>query len=305
VRAYLLRRLLHTLLVLLGVSSVSFGVMYLSGDPASIVASPDWTQREYAEFRRQWGLDRPWHEQYGSFVLGLVQGDWGTSIRQRDSNLRLITERLPATLELTAAATMASIVVGIPLGTLAAVSRGRAIDRLSMLVALIGQSVPNFWLGTLLLLVFGVMLGWLPVSGHGGLEHLVLPTIALSAYNIARNARLMRSAVLEVLGLDHVRTAHSKGLAAAAVVRRHVVRNALIPVVTVMALQFGALFGGAVVIETIFAWPGVGRLLFNAIVGRDFTLVTAIVTCIALIFALINLVTDVVYLYLDPRIRYS
>jgi peptide/nickel transport system permease protein len=279
--------------------------MFLSGDPATIIASPDWTERDYTDFRRQWGLDRPWYEQYGSFLFGLVRGDWGTSIRQRDSNLRLIAERLPATLELTLAATLTSIAIGLPLGTLAAVRRGGIVDRLCMLVALLGQSVPNFWLGTLLLLIFAVMLGWVPVSGRGGLDHLILPTIALSAYNIARNARLMRSAVLEVLGLDHVRTARSKGLSQSLVVLRHVVRNALIPVVTVMALQFGALFGGAVVIETIFAWPGVGRLLFNAIVGRDFTLVTAIVTCIALMFSLINALTDLLYLYLDPRIRYT
>lgn len=300
---YIIRRLLQTFLVLLGVSFVAFGVMFLTGDPSSVMAGEDWTQEMIQEFRHQMGFDRPWYVQYADFLWDAVRGDLGTSLRQRQPNLQLILDRMPATLELALAALLLSIVVAIPIGIISATKRGTWLDNFTMLFALFGQSMPVFWLGIMLILIFSVNLRWTPVAGRGGLEHLILPAITLGAFMMARNARMMRSSMLEVLNQDFIRTARAKGLKEQMVLYRHALRNALIPVVTLIGLQVGALLGGTVITETIFAWPGVGRLTIQAIYGKDIPLVQASVIVLATIFVLVNLIVDIIYTYLDPRIR--
>ena len=266
--AYILRRLLQTVLVILGVSALSFGSMFLSGDPTMVMASESWTRPQIEEFRHQMGFDRPWLVQYLDFLSRAVRGDFGVSLRQQQPVFRLLLQRLPATFELALAAMAVAIGVGIPAGLLAATHRNTVVDRSLMLGALLGQSMPVFWLGLLLAMIFAVMLGWFPVAGRGGWEHLILPATSLGLFSVAYNARMTRSAVLETLGQDYIRTARAKGLSGARVLTQHALRNALIPIVTVAGLQFGNLLGGAVITETIFAWPGVGRLAIQAIGSR-------------------------------------
>jgi ABC-type dipeptide/oligopeptide/nickel transport system permease component len=301
--AYILRRLLQTVLVILGVSALSFGSMFLSGDPTMVMASESWTRQQVEEFRHQMGFDRPWLVQYVDFLSRAIHGDFGVSLRQQQPVFGLLVQRLPATFELALAAMAVAIGLGIPAGVLAATRRNTAVDRGVMLGALLGQSMPVFWLGLLLAMIFAVMLGWFPVAGRGGWEHLVLPAASLGLFSVAYNARMTRSAILETLGQDYIRTAHAKGLSGARVLVRHALRNALIPIVTVAGLQFGNLLGGAVITETIFAWPGVGRLTIQAIQGKDLPLVQAAVTFLATIFVALNLIIDLLYFVLDPRVR--
>jgi peptide/nickel transport system permease protein len=300
---YIARRLLQTFIVLWGVSFIAFGVMFLAGDPATAMVGEDWTREQIAEFRHVMGFDQPWYVQYGRFLSRAVRGDFGVSLRQRQPNLTLIFERMPATLQLAACAMLLSIVIAIPAGVISATRRHSWLDHGASLAAMLGQSMPAFWLGIMLILIFGVGLRWTPVAGRGGLAHLILPAITLAAYPIARNARMMRSSILEVLGQAYVTTARAKGLREFLVITRHAMRNALIPVVTLIGLEFGALLGGAVITESIFAWPGVGRLTVQAIYGRDIPLVQAAVIVLAGIFVVINLLVDLFYVVLDPRIR--
>ncbi|MDQ3547421.1 MAG: ABC transporter permease [Chloroflexota bacterium] len=302
---YIMRRLVQTLLVLLGVSALSFGMMFLSGDPTMLMAGETWNREQIEDFRQQMGFDRPWYVQYGDFLSGAVQGDFGVSLRQRQPTFDLVIERMPATIELAAAALAISLSIGLPLGVLAAIKRGSIWDNMLMMTGLLGQSIPVFWLGLLLVMVFSVRLGWFPVAGRGGLDHLVLPALTLGLFSTAYVARMTRSSMLEVLGNDYIRTARAKGLRERVVITRHALRNALIPLVTVVGLQVGALLGGAVITETIFAWPGVGRLTIQAIQTKDLPLVQAAVTVIATIFVLVNLIVDLLYTYLDPKIRLS
>ncbi|MFQ5894401.1 MAG: ABC transporter permease [Nitrospinota bacterium] len=302
---FLLHRLLRALLVVAGVSLISFAILFWTGDPATLLIGEDWTEAEVAAFRHRMGFDRPWYLQYIDFVSKAVRGDFGESLRHGQPSFGLILERLPATLELALAALFLSIVVAFPAGILSATRRNGPVDYSCMGFALLGQSIPVFWLGLMLILVFGVQLRWFPVSGRGTLAHLVLPAIALGSYSIARNARIVRSSLLEVLRHDYVTTARSKGLAEALVIHRHALRNALIPVVTIIGLEFGHLLGGAVIIETVFAWPGVGRLMIQAVYSKDFPLVQASVTVTALIFVTLNIVVDLLYSVLDPRVRIS
>jgi len=303
VAQYIVQRFLQAFLVLFCVSFVAFGVMFLTGDPTSAFVGENWTQEMVDNLRRQMGFDRPWYVQYGDFLWGAVRGDLGTSLRQHQPTFSLVMDRLPATLELALASTIISIVVAVPLGVLAAVRHGTWVDSVSMVVALMGQSMPVFWLGIMLILLFSVTFRLTPVSGRGGLDHLILPAITLAAFITARNARIVRSSMLEVLGQDYIRTARSKGLTEWRVIYGHALRNALIPIITIFGLQFGTLLGGAVITETIFAWPGVGRLTIQAIYGKDIPLVQASVMVLATIFVFINLVVDIIYTYLDPRIR--
>jgi peptide/nickel transport system permease protein len=249
------------------------------------------------------GFDRPWHIQYLDFLGRAVQGDFGNSLSQHQPTFQLVMSRMPATLELAGASLLVAIVFGIPLGILSATRRNGIWDHLAMALALLAQAMPVFWLGVLLILVFGIAFPILPVAGRGGIENLILPAFALGAHSLARNARLIRSSLLEVLGQDYVRTARAKGLAERTVILRHGLRNAMIPVVTLIALDLGFLLGGSVITETIFAWPGVGRLTVAAIHARDVPLVQTAVTVLAVIFVLLNLVVDLVYTRLDPRIR--
>ena len=303
---YVVHRTLQSLLLLLGVSVVVFLLLHIvPGDPATVLLGEQATPERVAEVRRALGLDRPLLEQYGRFVSRATRGDFGRSIRAMRPVLPYVLERVPATLELSAGALLLSVGVGIPLGVLAAVRRGSPWDGLSLNLALLAQSAPNFWVGLALIAVFSVNLGVLPVSGRGTLAHLVLPSVTLAIFFIGLVVRLTRSGMLEVLGQDYVRTAWAKGMPARLVVFRHALKNALIPIVTVLGLQVGTLLGGAVVTETVFAWPGMGQLAVQAIYQRDYPVVQAIVLLLGAAFVFINWAVDVTYGLLDPRIHHG
>jgi ABC-type dipeptide/oligopeptide/nickel transport system permease component len=302
-RAYVFSRLATAILVVLGVSIVSFFLTFLTGDPAEIMLPPGATGEQIARFRAEWGFDDPIPVQYWRFVSRAVQGDFGTSLRHGQPALPLIRDRLPATLQLTLTAIVLAICLAVPLGLLSATHRGSSIDLAAMLVALVGQSVPNFWLAIMMILLFAVSWGLLPTSGRGGWEHVVMPATAIAINLMALLTRLVRSTMLEVLSEDYVRTARAKGLMELAVIGGHALRNALIPLVTVVGLQFGYILGGAVVIETVFTWPGVGLFTIQAIVNRDYPVVQASVFILATAVVLINLLVDLAYGWLDPRIR--
>lgn len=310
---YIIRRLLQSVAVVVGVTLLVFVILYQTGDPIALMASPDATREEVEALRVALGFDRPWYEQYWSFAQDAVRGDFGTSLRQQQPVFSLIMERLPATLSLAVTAFILSVVVSIPIGILSATRRNSVWDNMTMGFALLGQSLPIFFLGVMLIWIFAGRLGWFPSFGRGDgswlsistAKHLVLPSITLATFSLARNARLVRSSLLEVLGLDYIKTARSKGLTERAVVYRHALKNALIPVVTILGLEFGTLLGGAIITETVFAWPGVGRLIITAINQRDFPLVVGAVTIIATLFVFLNLLVDLLYGVLDPRVRYS
>ena len=296
-------RLLHTALVTLGVVTLVFVALRLSGDPAATMLPGDASVDELRHLRRTLGLDQPLYVQYVAFLGGAVRGDFGESFRHQQPAFGLVLERLPATLELAFAALLLAVVVALPLGIVAALYRGRAIDMLAMGFAVVGQATPYFWMGIMLILVVSVELGWLPTSGRGGWPHLILPAVTLGTHFAASLARLTRTSMLEVLGQNFVTTARAKGLGEPRVVLAHALKNAAVPVVTLIGLQFGTLLGGAVVTETIFAWPGVGRLAVQSIFVRDYPVVQAGVLVLALVFVAINLGVDLLYGTLDPRIR--
>ena len=302
-RAYVAGRLATALLVILGVSVVSFFLTFLTGDPAEIMLPPGATAAQIEKFRVEWGFDDPLLVQYWRFLKRAVHGDFGISLRHGQSSLPLIVARLPATLQLTVTAMLLAIALAVPLGVLAATHRGGPIDLLAMGVALVGQSVPNFWLAIMMILLFAVSWGLLPTSGRGGVAHVVMPAAAIAINLMALLTRLVRSTMIEMLSEDYVRTARAKGLRELFVTSRHALPNALIPLVTVVGLQFGYILGGAVVIETIFTWPGVGLFTIQAILNRDYPVVQASVFILATAVVLINLTVDLLYVWLDPRIR--
>lgn len=306
---YALGRLVGTVPVLFGVTLLVFAMTWLTpGDPVVALlgeSAQGITQEARDDLRRQLGLDRPWPVQYLDYVAGLARGDLGTSIRSRRPVLQEVVDRLPATAELALAGLAIAVVLGVSLGVAAAVRRRTWVDALAIAVALVGVSVPVFWSGFLLMLVFALELGWLPASGRGTWQHLVLPALTVGVSSAAFIARITRGAVLETLGQDYVRTARAKGVAARRVVVRHALRNALLPIVTVVGLQLGGLLGGAVLTETVFAWPGVGRMLVDAIVARDLPLVQGSVLTISLIFILVNLAVDLSYAAINPKVRYG
>jgi len=303
VTAYIVNRLLQTVIVIFGVTLISFAVTFATGDPTFLMVGPNATAEQIADVRHAMGFDRPWPIQYVDYMAGALHGDFGTSLRSHDPAFNLIMDRMPVTLELAGAALLISLAVAIPVGITSATRRNTLYDTFSMFGALLGQSMPVFWLGLMLILVFGVELRWFPISGAGDLQHLILPAITLGAFSTARNARLIRSSVLEVLGNDYVRTARAKGLSPPGVILRHVLKNAMLPVVTVIGLDLGTLLGGAVITETIFAWPGVGRLVVQAIETKDYPVIQTAVILLAILFVVLNLITDLTYTYLDPRIR--
>lgn len=284
-------------------SVIAFLLTHLSGDPAALLLPPSATLADIAVFREQSGLDRPLLVQYLDFLGHAARGDFGRSIRHGEPALQLVLERLPATVELSAAALLLALVVAVPLGVVAAVRRGSAFDQLGLLLSLVGQAFPVFWLGIVLILVFAEDLRWLPASGRGDLAHLVLPAVALAAYTVAMVARLLRSSLIDVLSADYIRTARGKGLAERAVLVGHALKNAALPVVTVIGLQVGTLLGGAVVTEEVFAYPGMGRLALQAIANRDFTVVQAFVVVMAILITAVNLLVDLLYAWLDPRVK--
>jgi ABC-type dipeptide/oligopeptide/nickel transport system permease component len=306
VLAFFLRRLVLTVPVLLGVTTLVFSLIHLvPGDPVQAMLGDSASPQDVAEMRGRLGLDRPLYLQYGSFLKGVTRGDLGVSLRTNQPVTSAIAERMPATMELAAAAMAIAILLALPLGVIAAVNAGTPIDHAATTVALVGISVPGFWLGPLLAILFSVVLGWLPVSGRGTAAHLVLPAITLGAPLAAVLARMTRASVIEELRELYVLAARARGASRARAVVRHAFRNSLIPIVTVLGLQFGAVLTGAVITETIFSWPGVGRLLIQSISFRDYPLVQGCILLIAVAYVAVNLLTDLVYGVLDPRIRYQ
>ncbi|WP_158880536.1 ABC transporter permease [Amycolatopsis anabasis] len=298
-----LTKVATALVVLLCVATVAFFLVRLSGDPVKLLLPPDATAAQEATLRGSLGLDRPLIAQYLDYLAGLPKLDFGTSLFYDQPVAEVLFGRLPATLELAAAALTVALLLAIPAGILAALHRGRAGDTGVMTGVLIGQSTPPFWVGILLILVFAVQLKILPASGYGDFAHLVLPAITLAVYSVAVIARLLRSSLIDVLGSDYIRTARAKGLGTGGVVFAHGLRNASLPVITVIGLEVGSLLGGAILTEQVFSWPGVGRLTVEAIANRDFPLVQATVLFFAATFVVVNLLVDVSYALLDPRVR--
>ena len=304
--AYIRRRLLQSIIVVWGVSVLVFFLLRLApGDPVSLLLSETASPEQMEAVREKWGLNKPIPVQYMVFLGRALQGDLGDSLFFQQPALKVLLERMPATLQLSAMALLFSLAVAIPIGMMSALKRDTIWDYLGTGLAMLGQAIPPYWLGIMLILIFSVGLGWFPTSGRGTVWHLVLPAITLGSVLMALVTRLVRSGMLDVLGEDYIRTARAKGLHERRVIVRHALRNILIPLVTVVGLQLGALFGGAVITESIFAWPGVGRLALQAINARDYPLVQASVLFISVVYVFLNLAIDILYVYLDPRIRYE
>ncbi|HEV8641304.1 MAG TPA: ABC transporter permease [Methylomirabilota bacterium] len=300
---FLAHRLLRALIALWLVSTVVFVVMRLSGDPVPLLLPPDAPRSEIFRVRAELGLDRPLPVQYATFLANVLRGDFGRSIHFREPAARVVLDYLPATLELGLAAFAFAVVVAVPIGVLSAARRNSLLDHAAMGVALVGQAAPTFFLGILFILLLSLKAGLLPTGGRGDWHHLVLPALTLGIFAMASIARLTRSAVLEVLRADFIRTARAKGLSERLVVVKHTLKNAAIPVLTITGLQFGTLLGGAVVTETVFAWPGMGRLAIQSIYNRDYPVVQCAVFLSAVVFIVINFVVDLLYGLLDPRVR--
>lgn len=300
----LVRRLLEILLVVFGVITVVFVVMHITpGDPTQMMLPDGAPEQAYNQLKLAWDLDKPMYVQYLMFLQKAVRGDLGTSMWRGVPASRVVLERIPMTLQLTVAGILFALMIAVPLGVLAATHQNSAIDFCCRLLALFGQSMPSFWLGIMLMLVFAVRIHLFPVSGSGNPAHLVLPTVTLGTYLLALTMRITRSEMLNTLSEDYIRTARAKGLSSRMVLYRHALKNALVPLITVVGLQFGTLVGGAVVTETIFGWPGVGSLAVDSIRLRDYPVVQAIVFYVSILVVLTCLVTDIVYTYVDPRIR--
>ncbi len=305
--SFLLRRLVHGVFVIWGVVTAVFFLVRLTGDPSAFLVDQSATREEIAHTRHLLGLDRPLYEQYAAFLVAAPRGDFGTSIRDRRPAMALVLEHLwPATVELALAAALLSTVLAVPLGIISATHKDQAADHVSRLASLLLQSMPGFWLGLLLILLFAVELrGLLPAYGSGTWRHLILPAVALAAAPLAQNARLVRAGMLEVLQEDYVRTARAKGVPERRILYRHAFKNAAIPFITVTGLSLGFMLSGAIIIETVFAWPGLGRLIVQAVPGRDFPVIQAGVFVFALIFVALNLAVDLLYAAVDPRVRLS
>jgi len=301
---YLIGRMLQTVLSMLAVISIVFVLTRLSGNPVHLLLDVSASERDQEVLTRHLGLDRPLPVQYVLYVRNLALGDFGHSILSRRPVTQHIRERLPATVELGVTAMLLSVLIGVPLGMYSAVRRGGALDRAARVFAVLGQSMPTFWLGLMLILFFGVVLGVLPAGGRGGLLHLILPAFTLGYFTSAAILRLTRSAMLEVLGSDYIKFARLKGLPESVVLWKHGLRNALLPVVTFAVLLFVQFLGGAVVTETVFAWPGLGRLILESITTRDYPIVQAGVLVLSALYLTGNLFVDLLYSYLNPRIRH-
>ena len=305
-KSYLHRRLLLLLPTLFGALTLVFVLIHLiPGDPVEVMLGESATAADKEELRRRLGLDQPLSAQYRSFLIQLAAGDLGRSLYEQASVADIIRARLPATLELASCAMIAAILVSFPLATLAATRRGRWADRCALFFSLFGLSMPNFWLGPLLMIVFSIKLDWAPVSGRGGLSHLFLPALTLALGMAAILTRILRASLLQVMHEDYVRTARAKGLSERRVWLKHTLRNALLSVLTIMSLQFGNLLAGSLITETIFSWPGIGRLTVQAIQTRDYPLVQGCVLVIAVSYVLVNFFTDLLYKLVDPRVTYG
>jgi ABC-type dipeptide/oligopeptide/nickel transport system permease component len=304
-RRYLIRRLARTVFALWGISTIVFVVMRLSGDPAVLLLPQEASVEDVRRLRQELGLNDPLLVQYLRFLGRAAMGQFGESLRHKEPAMALVRSHLWATVELSFVAFGFATVVAVPIGILAAVKPNSVYDHAAMSLALVGQSAPTFWIGIMLILAFGLGLQWFPIGGRGTWRHLVMPAITLGAFAMASIARLTRSAMLEVIRLDYITAARAKGLSEAYLIWRHALKNAAIPVVTIMGLQFGALLGGAVVTETVFSWPGIGRLAIQGIYNRDYPVVQAAVFIAAAFFVGVNFVVDLFYTVLDPRIRYE
>ena len=302
-RRYIAARLAQSALVVLLSLTAVFGMVRLGGDPVLLFLPMDIQAKDVNAIRQQLGFNDPLAVQYARFMAGALHGDFGQSLRYRRDALGLVLERLPATLLLAASALTLTLVVAVPLGLLSAVRRDTVVDHVGTLVMVLGQATPGFWLGLMLIYLFAVHLRWLPTGGSGSFAHLVMPSVVLAAFFSARVARLTRSAVLDVLGEEYIKTARAKGLGEGRVIGKHTLRNSAIPIVTLAGLEAGQLLGGAVITETIFAWPGLSRLTVQALLNRDFPVVMAAVSFFSIVYTLMNLAVDLSYGWLDPRIR--
>lgn len=302
---YLIRRIVQIVPVLLIITLVVFTLVYVAGDPVTLMLSEDATPEDVEAMRQALGLDKPFYIQYLKFIGGLLQGDFGTSFRYNQSALPIVLERLPATFQLAGLSMVFAILISVPLGILSARKQNSVFDLFITGASILGKAMPNFWLGIILILVFAVNMKLLPVSGTGSFMHIVLPAITLGTSVAAEMTRLIRSSMLEVLNQDYIRTAKSKGIANFLIVYKHAFRNTLIPVITIAALQLSTLVSGALITESIFAWPGLGLLLVQAVNGKDMAIVQASVFVIAILVIVINLITDIIYMFLDPKIVYK
>lgn len=302
---YVMRRLVQLIPTLFGITLVTFVLVRLTGDPAAILLPPDTPQETIDEFRREYGLDQPIHVQYARFLAKAVQGDFGQSLRYKVPVMDLFVERLPASIQLAGVSMAIAVIAGLPVGMLGAVKHNTWVDNILRLFIFLAQAVPSFYLGLMLILIVAVPVQQIPTSGYGTWQHLILPSLALASYLVAIIARFTRGAVLDVMHQDYVRTARAKGLTERLVLWRHILKNAMIPIITIIGLRVGALLSGAVIIETVFAWPGIGRLMVQAISTRDFPVIQAAVLSVAFLFVLVNLMVDLTYAWLDPRIRYQ
>lgn len=306
--AYVMHRVIQMLIAVFGISVIVFIITNMIGDPVNVLLPPETPYEQREIFREEMGFNRPLYIQYADFLSSAVRGDFGNSFRTERSALSLVMERMPATLLLTFAGTILATVIAIPMGILSAYKRYTLWDNLSTLFVVAGQAMPIFWLGLMLIIVFGVNLKWLPPSGYGEmgidrLKHLILPTVVLGVFLAPVTERLVRSGMLDALTQDYVRTARAKGLSERVVLSRHAFRNTMIPVITVLGLQFGQLLGGAVITESVFAWPGVGLLAIDSIRNADFPVTQAAVVTLAIIISLVNLSVDIVVGFIDPRLR--
>ena len=303
-RRFLAIRFLQTLVALLAITLIVFGLTHLTGSPVDALLPDDASQEQIESLIRHWGLDRPLHEQYLAFLGNALQGDLGVSLKWRGyTAMEVVLQRLPATLKLGGLSVLISILAAIPLGVIAARYRGTMVDKSANVVALLGQSLPQFWLGIMLIWIFAVGLGWFPSAGQGGLEHMILPAIAMASFQIAALTRLTRSAMLDTLRSEYIKLARLKGVSEHKIIWKHALRNAAIVPLTYFGLLSGSLLTGSVVIESVFAWPGTGLLSIEAIRGRDYPVVQAVVILFAVVFLAINYVVDALYALVDPRIR--
>lgn len=301
--AYIIRRILQSLIVLFGVIIITFFIARILGDPVALLLPPEATPEQRTSMTKELGLDRPLYLQLVLYISKVLRGDFGQSFRHQESAMKLIIQRIPATVYLSIVAAIISVCIALPLGIISAIKRGTIFDRVAMSFALFGQSVPPFWAGIMMILLFAVMWGWFPPSGYGGPKYVFMPAFTLSFFFTASTARLTRSSVLDVLDMDYVRFARLKGVPEFVIIMGHVLRNAFITILNIVALQLGELLGGAVVVEFIFSWPGIGRLSLEAIYNRDYPVIQATVVVAAFFFVVINLLVDIIYIATDPRVR--
>ncbi len=303
---FIVVRVFHSLIALVAISIIVFGLARITGNPLDVLLPIEATQEDFDRVEKAWGLDKPLPLQYFKYVSNVLQGDFGDSFKWQDKTAReLVVSRFPATLQLASLALIMSIILALPIGVIVAVKKDTGIDYLGKIVALLGQSLPSFWLGIVLMWIFAVQLDLLPTSGKGGIKHMILPAVALGWFQVAAIMRLTRSSLLEVLDTEYVKLARIKGLSERTVIWKHCLRNALITPLTYFGLILGSFLTGSVVTETVFAWPGVGLLAIDAVRARDFQVVQTVVLFFATIYILANLLVDIMYAYLDPRIRYD